>query len=100
MMEDVHLGGCPHQSNPGIERLKQVADTAEFKGRQPAMLIEFEIIVDDHRKTDKEVGGSDASESDQSVLTDGDPWRVADTQKDGLVTVSGGAINDGMQRLT
>ena len=60
------------------------------------MPIEFEIIVDDHCKTDKEVGRSDASESDQSVLTDDDPWRVADTQKDGPGTVSGDAINDGM----
>ena len=52
------------------------------------MLIELEIIVDDHDEADEKVGGSDTSKNDQSLLTDGDPWRVADAQEDGLSTVS------------
>lgn len=52
------------------------------------MLINLEIIVDDHDEANEKVGGSDTSKNDQSLLADGDPWRVADTQEDGLSTVS------------
>jgi hypothetical protein len=63
------------------------------------MLIELELVVDDHHETNEEVGGSDSSESDQSLLTDGDPWGVAHAQEDGLKLVSDAQMKIGCEGL-
>jgi hypothetical protein len=52
------------------------------------VLVLPELVVDDHAKADGHVRGSDGSKADQGLLTDAEPWRVADAQKDWLETVS------------
>ena len=77
----------------------QVDDVGEFEGSEPAMLIELEVVLDDHEEADEKVGGSETSEGDQSLLANGNPWRVADTKEDGLLTVSHKADEAGCEDL-
>lgn len=77
-----------YQCDPCVENLKKVGKVRQLEGRQPAMRIELDIILKDHGKGDKKIGGSDTSENNQGLLADSNPWRMANTKKDRLSTVS------------
>jgi hypothetical protein len=52
------------------------------------MFIAFDLIIDDHDEAGQHVGSNDTTEADQSLLADGNPWGVADSQEYGLIRVN------------
>jgi len=79
-----------------VEGQQAICNVGEFKGSQPSVLVLLEFVIDDHARADDHVRGSEASKADQGLLTDAEPWRVADAQKDGLEHVS--RLLDGEKR--
>ena len=73
-----------YSTNPLIEGQQAVRDVGELKGSRPSVLVALDLVVDDHAKADGHVGGGETSKTDQGLLADAHPWRVADAKEDGL----------------
>jgi hypothetical protein len=73
-----------------VEKLKEVRNVGELEDSQPAMFIMINLVVEDHEEAHDKVGKGETTQSDENLLADARPWRMADAQKDWLVAVSGG----------
>jgi hypothetical protein len=71
-----------------VKGQQAIGNVREVKGSGPSALVLLELVVNDHTGADDHVRGSESSKADQGLLTDAEPWRVADAQKDGLERMS------------
>ena len=67
-----------------VQSQHEVGHVGEFEGSQPSVLVATDLVVDDHAEADGHIDGSESSKTDQGLLADTEPWRVADTKEDGL----------------
>jgi hypothetical protein len=71
-----------------VQKLKEVLNVRELEGGEPAAVVALDLVFDDHQEANEQVCCSKAAKTDESLLADADPWRVADTKEDGLAEVS------------
>lgn len=67
-----------------IQELEEECNIGELEWGIPAALVVLDLVVNDHEEGDKQVCSDQTSETDEGLLTNANPWRVADTKKDGL----------------
>lgn len=67
-----------------IEELQEVCNVCELEDCQQAMLLNLEVIVDDHDEADEEIRSGETSKTNQSLLSNTSPWRMANAKKDWL----------------
>ncbi len=70
------------------QKLKEVLDVGELEGREPAAVEARELVIDDHEEGDEQVCCSQGSKTDESLLADAGPLRMAEAKEDGLADVS------------
>jgi hypothetical protein len=73
-----------------VEKLKEVRNVGELEDSQPAMIVTLDLVVEDHEEADDKAGKSDTTQTDENLLADAHPWRMADAQEDWLVIVNYG----------
>lgn len=73
-----------YSSNPLVESQREVGNIGRFKEGRPSMLVDINVVVEDHGETDSHIDGGETSKTDQGLLANAHPWRVADAEKDGL----------------
>ena len=71
-----------------VEKLKEVRNVGELEDSQPAMIVTLDLVVEDHEEADDKAGKSDTTQTDENLLADAHPWRMADAQEDWLVIVN------------
>lgn len=85
--------GC----NDMVQKLKEVRNVRELEDGNQATPVAFELVLDDCKEAGEEVGCSQAAKTNESLLADTDPWRVADAKEDGLADVNvDGLMRDAM----
>jgi hypothetical protein len=73
-----------------VEKLKEVRNVGELEDSQPAMIVTLDLVVEDHEEADDKAGKSDTTQTDENLLADAHPGRMADAQEDWLVIVNYG----------
>jgi len=76
--------GCDYM----VKKLKEGCDIGKLEDGDQTRLVALDFVLDQRQEGGEQVCSSQASESDESLLADTDPWRVADAKEDGLADVS------------
>jgi len=71
-----------------VKKLEEGRDIGKLEEGDQARVVALDLVLDQCQESDEQVCSSQASESDESLLADANPWRVADAKEDGLVDVS------------
>ena len=71
-----------------IENLNTIFDVGELEEGKLSIISVLDLVVDDHGEAGKKVDGGQTTKTNEGLLTNRGPWRVADAKKDGLGDVS------------
>jgi hypothetical protein len=71
-----------------VQKLEEGCDVGKLEDGDQATLVALELVLDYSQEGGEQVCGDQASEANESLLADSDPWRVAHTKEDGLADVS------------
>jgi len=70
-----------------VEKLDEARNVRELEDGDQASLVALELVLHERQEADQEVCCSQASKTNESLLANANPWRVADTKEDGLADV-------------
>jgi hypothetical protein len=71
-----------------VQNLDEVLKVGELEDGQPSMVVMLDLIIDDHDEAGDQVGCNQTSQTDESLLANAEPWRMADAKEDGLRPMS------------